>query len=93
MATASVVLGLLWLGGAGSVAAVVCGHWARRQIAGHWQRGTARATLGIRLGWLGILGTGVAAVLVLYTPEQLAYGFDQVQRMVGRFFDTRGPLR
>jgi len=35
----------------------------------------------------------VAAILVLYTSEQLAYGFDQVQRVVGRFYDTRGPLR
>ncbi len=86
MATASVVLGLLWLVGAGSVAAVLCGHLGHRQIAERWQRGAARATLGIRLGWLGILATGVLAVLVTYTPEQLGYQLDQVERTVRLFF-------
>ncbi|MDQ3461814.1 MAG: DUF4190 domain-containing protein [Actinomycetota bacterium] len=53
MATASLVLGLLWLGGVGSVAAVLCGHWGHRQIAVGWERGRVRATLGIRLGVAG----------------------------------------
>lgn len=86
MASASVVLGVLWLGGVGSVAAVVCGHWAQRQIASHWQRGAARATLGIRLGWLGIVGAGVVAVLSVTTVEELGYQLDQVERVLRRFF-------
>ncbi len=86
MATASLVFGLLWLGGLGSVAAVLCGHWGHRQIAERWQRGAARATLGIRLGWVGILATGVLAILVTYTPEQLGYQLDQVERTVRLFF-------
>lgn len=86
MATTSVVLSLLWLGGVASVAAIVCGHWAQRQIAGHWQRGAGRARLGIRLGWLGIVGTGVVVVLTVATPEQLAHQLDQVERVVRQIF-------
>lgn len=86
MATASVVLSLLWLGGVGSMAAIVCGHWAHHQIGERWQRGAGRATLGIRLGWLGIMATGVVAVLTVATPEQLAYQLDQVERVLRRIF-------
>ncbi|CAN5870406.1 hypothetical protein BH23ACT1_BH23ACT1_09400 [soil metagenome] len=86
MATASLVLGLLWLGGVGSVAAVLCGHWGHRQIAVRWERGRARATLGIRLGWLGIMATGVVAVLTVYTPEQLTYQLGQVERVLRQIF-------
>ena len=86
MATASVALSLLWLGGVGSMAAIVCGHWAHHQIAERWQRGAGRATLGIRLGWLGIMATGVVVVLSVATPEQLAHQLDQVERVVRRIF-------
>lgn len=86
MATTSVVLSLLWLGGVASLAAILCGHRAQRQIAEHWQRGAGRARLGIRLGWLGIAATGVVAILTVATPEQLAHQLDQVERVVRRIF-------
>ena len=86
MATASVVLSLLWLGGAGSVVAIVCGHWAQHQIAGRWQRGAGRARLGIRLGWLGVIATGVLAVLTVTTPDQLAHQLGQIERLLRRIF-------
>ena len=86
MATASLVFAILWLGGVGSVAAVLCGHRGRRQIGRRWERGRGRATLGIRLGWLGIVASGVVAVLSVYTPEQLAHQFDLVERVLRRIF-------
>ncbi|CAN5790544.1 hypothetical protein BH24ACT2_BH24ACT2_04650 [soil metagenome] len=51
-----------------------------------WERGRARATLGIRLGWLGIMATGVVAVLAVYTPEQLTYQLSQVEWLLRRIF-------
>ena len=56
------------------------------QIAVRWERGRARATLGIRLGWLGIMATGVVAVLAVYTPEQLTYQLGQVERVLRQIF-------
>lgn len=92
MATASLVFGLLWLGGAGSLAAVLCGHRSRRQIDRHHQPGRGRAAVGIRLGWLGLVATSVMVVLVVYTPEQLAHQLSQVEGMIRHFFDDRSAF-
>ena len=55
-AIASVLLGVLWLAGIGSLLALVFGSRARREIknsAGS-QKGSGMATAGIILGWIGI---------------------------------------
>jgi hypothetical protein len=55
-AIVSVVLGVLWFAGIGSLLALVFGYRARRQIknsAGS-QKGSGLATAGIILGWIGI---------------------------------------
>jgi hypothetical protein len=55
-AVASVLLGVLWLGGIGSVLALVLGYRARRQIkssAGD-HTGSSLAIAGIVLGWAGL---------------------------------------
>ena len=55
-AIASVLLGVLWLAGIGSLLALVFGYRARREIknsAGS-QKGSGMATAGIILGWIGI---------------------------------------
>jgi hypothetical protein len=52
----SVLLGVLWIMGIGSVLALVFGYRARREIktsAGS-QKGSTLATAGIVLGWVGI---------------------------------------
>ena len=59
LAIASLVLGLLWLGGVGAILAVVFGHTALRQIsqANGTQSGRGMATAGTVLGWLGVAAT------------------------------------
>lgn len=55
-AIASLVLGLAWLGGLGSVLALVFGHQARDEIeeSRGIEGGRSLATAGIVLGWTGI---------------------------------------
>jgi hypothetical protein len=63
-AIVSVVLGVLWLAGIGSLLALVFGYQARRQIknsAGS-QKGSGLATAGIILGWIGI---AILAIVVV----------------------------
>jgi hypothetical protein len=65
MAIASFVLGLLWLGGLGSLLAVVFGVIGRRQTAETRQSGRGLASWGLGLGILGILGTVLWIVLIV----------------------------
>jgi len=56
MATASVVLGLLWLFWLGSIAAVVSGHVALSRIrTSSSRKGRRRALAGLVLGYLGVV--------------------------------------
>jgi hypothetical protein len=56
MAIGSLVLSLIWLGGLGSVGAVVLGHMAKREIAGSQgrQSGANLATAGLVIGYIGL---------------------------------------
>ena len=54
MAIASMVLGIVWVYGIGSILALVFGYQAKREIARSGQRGSGMATAGIVLGWVGI---------------------------------------
>lgn len=63
-AIVSVVLGVLWFAGIGSLLALVFGYRARREIktsAGS-QKGSGLATAGIILGWIGIAILAIVAV-------------------------------
>ncbi len=62
LAVASLALGLFWLGGLGSVGAVVLGHMAKREIAasGGRQTGGNLATAGLAIGYIGL------AIMALY---------------------------
>jgi hypothetical protein len=64
LAIASVVVGALWMWWVGSVAAVVMGHVALRQIAqsGGAQTGRAAALTGLALGYFGL--TTLLAVIL-----------------------------
>jgi hypothetical protein len=70
LAVASLLFGIFWLGGVGSLAALVLGYRARREIrnSAGGQRGSSLATIGIVLGWIGIAAlviTAVAAFVLL----------------------------
>ena len=56
MAIASMVLGIVWLYGVGSILALVFGYMAKREIARTAQRGIGMSTAGIVLGWVGPAG-------------------------------------
>jgi hypothetical protein len=64
LAVASLLFGIFWLGGIGSLAALVLGYRARREIrnSAGGQRGSSLATIGIVLGWIGIAALVIAAV-------------------------------
>lgn len=65
-AVASLVLGLLWISGVGSILALVFGYMAKGQIdeSDGWQRGRGMAVWGIALGWIGLILLIGAVVLV-----------------------------
>ena len=66
-AIVSVLLGVLWFAGIGSVLALVFGYQARRAIknsAGR-QKGSGMAIAGITLGWVGIAILLVVALVVV----------------------------
>lgn len=58
-AVASLVLGILWIWGVGSILAIVLGYGAKAQIdhSGGTQSGRGLAIAGIVLGWIGVAGT------------------------------------
>lgn len=61
LAVASLVLGILWIAGLGSILAVVLGFVAMRQIekSEGAQEGMALATAGVVLGLVGVIVLGV----------------------------------
>ena len=62
VAIASMVLGILWLWGLGSVWSLVLGYAAKRGIKRTNQNGSGMATAGIVLGWIGAAGLLVLLV-------------------------------
>lgn len=55
MAIWSLILSIVWLGGLGSLAAIVLGTAARRRIAGTGERGAGLAAAGIVIGVFTLL--------------------------------------
>src|SRR5689334_10684611 len=68
LALASLLFGIFWLGGIGSLAALVLGYRARREIrnSAGGQRGSSLATIGIVLGWIGVAALVIAAVAAFF---------------------------
>lgn len=75
LAVASLVAGVLWLYGFGSIVAVVLGVGARRTIEGSGGRlrGTALATAGIVIGVAGLLATVLGALAFVAVLETLPF--------------------
>jgi len=70
-AVASLVLGLLWIAGLGSLLAVIFGHIAQSQNKGTSRGGTGLATAGLVLGYIG-LALGVVAAFVAVSDSDAA---------------------
>jgi hypothetical protein len=62
LAIASMVLGIVWIYGLGSLLALIFGLVAKRQIKERGQRGSGMATAGIVLGIIGIVGAIILIV-------------------------------
>src|ERR1039458_1420974 len=65
MAIASLVLGIVWLWGLGSILALVFGHVSLRQIRERNESGKGMAIAGVVLGWVGIVGLVLFIVLII----------------------------
>lgn len=65
MAVTSLIFGVLWLGGLGSLIACILGHSSigKARRAGH--KASTMAYAGMVLGWLGILVTAIVAVALV----------------------------
>ena len=82
LAITSLVLGIVWLSGLGSLLAVIFGHVARGQIRRTGQRGKGLATAGLILGYLGVavIVTLVIAISVHTFQTQQTSGYDAAVR-------------
>jgi hypothetical protein len=64
LAIASLILGLLWLSGLGSILAVILGHVALHQIRVRGEGGRGLAIAGAIIGWVGV-AVVIAVIIVL----------------------------
>jgi hypothetical protein len=76
LAIASLVLGIVWIYGIGSILALVFGYQAKAQIDRSRGRESGRgmAVAGIVLGWVGVAGT-VLMILLFTATEVTSYGY------------------
>ena len=65
LAIASMVLGIIWIYGIGSILALIFGYIARQQIRERGGSGAGMATAGIVLGWVGVGIPAAIAVVAL----------------------------
>jgi hypothetical protein len=80
LAIAGLVLGILWLGGVGSLIALMFGYTAMGQVKrGFYRHGRGLAVTAVVLGWVG-LALVVLSILAggLYVQSQ----FDQVRDLL-----------
>lgn len=79
-ALASLVLGILWLWGVGSIIALVLGYGARREIARSRgaEDGSGLATAGIVLGWIGLAGVLLFLLMLWASLQSLLSSFGMV---------------
>jgi Domain of unknown function (DUF4190) len=84
LSVASMVLGIVWVFGVGSILAVIFGFVARKQIkdSGGRQSGGGMALAGIILGFVGVASLILWIVLVIAVTTSITNCFDHVQNNV-----------
>jgi hypothetical protein len=65
MSIASLVLGILWIWGVGSILALIFGYVGLRQIRERDENGRGMAIAGVVLGWVGVAGMILIIVLAI----------------------------
>ena len=75
MAVASMIVGIVWIWGVGSIVALVLGYSAKAQIdrSGGMETGRGMAIAGIVLGWIGIAGLLLVILSTAITRSNLTY--------------------
>ena len=78
-AVASLVLGIVWVMGVGSILALVFGYVAKGQIdtSGGTQTGRGMAVAGIVLGWVGVAFLVAMIVLMIAGVSMMPWGRDR----------------
>lgn len=81
LSVASLVLGIVWVFGLGSILAVIFGFIGRKQIrqSGGTQSGGGMATAGIVLGCIGVVGLILWIVAIAVVTTSTNNCFDQLQ--------------
>jgi hypothetical protein len=88
MAIASFVLGLLWLGGLGSLLAVVFGAIGRKQVRETGQGGNGLAVTGLVLGIIGLVGAVFWIVAIAMAANDASTALDAYQRCLDTAADV-----
>ena len=75
MAVASMVVGIVWIWGIGSILALALGYSARSQIdrSGGTETGRGMAIAGIVLGWIGIGGLILVLLFTTIARSTITY--------------------
>lgn len=79
MAIASLILGIVCLGGLGSILAIIFGYIGKRQIdeSQGGQSGRGMAVAGIVLGWIGtVLAVVFVVVIIVLIHRTNSYEYD-----------------
>jgi hypothetical protein len=84
LAILSLFFGFVWLAGLGSLAAIICGHLAKREIRQNPTRisGKGMATIGLILGYAGVLLLTVGVILAFRERAQLPLVYERSMRAV-----------
>lgn len=85
LAIASLVLGIAWICGIGSIAAVVLGHVSLGQIKRTGATGRGLAIAGLVLGYLGVAGGLITAIIFIAAAGNDASALSSMSSMSGLF--------
>ena len=90
LAAFSLFFGIVWLAGLGSIAAIVCGHLAKQEIRRSPTRiaGKRMATIGLILGYAGVLVISVSVILGFRERARLPQVYEASMRTVLRNLAT-----
>lgn len=90
MAIASMVMGILWLGGIGAVLALIFGYKAWREIDGSGGRiqGRGMATAGVVLGWVGVAGALLWIVWIIIVLAAIGHSVHQINNFPTYTYST-----
>ena len=84
LAIASLVLGIVWMGGVGAILALVFGYISKNQIDASQGRqgGRGMAVAGIVLGWIGTVGLFLLIALITLLGNNASSKFSTIANSI-----------